>query len=101
MRHTNPSQEIASTEYFVVGSSGLAFFSEKRISSISDRLGHTQFRDHIETLATVISARMDRSCDPFGSMITFSGPSTVLHVSIDCAKSYISGKKGDDIFRVF
>ncbi|KAN0096609.1 Fungal specific transcription factor domain containing protein [Hyaloscypha variabilis] len=88
-RRQNEPSIIKAHDYYV-GSSGLAFFSEKRISSISKHLGHTKFRDHIETLAALIGSRMNRNGPAFGSAIKFTGPTPALQVSFGTAKSYIA-----------
>ncbi|KAH8645936.1 fungal-specific transcription factor domain-containing protein [Tricladium varicosporioides] len=87
-RRRNESSILKAHDNYV-GSSGLAFFSEKRIASISDRLGHTRLRDHIETLATAINSRMNRNIRSSESLIKFSGSSTPMQVSDQSAKSYI------------
>ncbi|KAL2012373.1 hypothetical protein VTN00DRAFT_5091 [Thermoascus crustaceus] len=72
-----------------VASSSLAFFSESRIRSVSNLLGHTKLRDLIETLATVIHARMNRGGRPSGSTIKFKRPSSPVQITEESASSYI------------
>ncbi|KAL1999955.1 hypothetical protein VTN02DRAFT_3740 [Thermoascus thermophilus] len=73
-----------------VASSSLAFFSESRIRSVSNLLGHTKLRDLIETLATVIHARMNRGGRPSGSTIKFKRPSCPVEITEESASSYIT-----------
>ncbi|KAF8847337.1 hypothetical protein BDZ45DRAFT_637155 [Acephala macrosclerotiorum] len=87
-RRRNGESVLKAHDYYV-GSSGVAFFSEKRITSISNRLGHTKLKDHIDTLAAAISSRMNLNIQSSGSVIKFSGPTPHLKVSADSTKSYI------------
>ncbi|KAH9214474.1 fungal-specific transcription factor domain-containing protein [Leptodontidium sp. 2 PMI_412] len=72
-----------------VGSSGLAFFSEQRIASITERLGHNRLRENIESLATVIHTRMNRTVNGSNSVISFNRPSSPVQISDESAKLYI------------
>ncbi|KAJ9266328.1 transcriptional regulator family: Fungal Specific TF [Paecilomyces variotii] len=72
-----------------VASSSLAFFSESRIRSVSELLGHTKLRDLIETMITVINGRMNRSGRPSGSIIKFKEPSSAVQIPPESAASYI------------
>ncbi|KAL2850203.1 hypothetical protein BJY01DRAFT_210189 [Aspergillus pseudoustus] len=47
-----------------VGSSGIAFFSDRRIASISERLRHRKFVDIIERLANSVRDRVSRTPNP-------------------------------------
>lgn len=75
-----------------VASSSLAFFSESRIRSVCNLLGHTKLRDLIETIATVINARMNRGGRPSDSTIKFRRPSSPVRISEESASSYIRGR---------
>lgn len=72
-----------------VGSSGLAFFSEQRIASITERLGHNRLRENIEVLAVVIHTRMNRTTNPSESVVGFTRPSSPVQISDESAKLYI------------
>lgn len=79
-----------------VASSSLAFFSESRIRSLSERLGHSKLRDLIEAIGTVINSRMNRDGDLSGwkapgGTIKFKSPITPEQVSPDAAGAYIAG----------
>ncbi|KAH8689526.1 fungal-specific transcription factor domain-containing protein [Talaromyces proteolyticus] len=78
-----------------VASASLAFFSESRIRSLSERLGHSKLRDLIEAIGCVINARMNRSNDIYewkgpGAMIKFKSPATPEQVSAEAAAGYIA-----------
>ncbi|KAH8590057.1 hypothetical protein B0O99DRAFT_599320 [Bisporella sp. PMI_857] len=73
-----------------VGSSGVAFFSERRIDSISDRLGHRKLWKIMETLSTGIGSRMDSSIHPFVVAHRNQTESALLHIPQESVKSYIS-----------
>lgn len=75
-----------------VGSSGVAFFSEQRIASISNRLGHRKVRKIMETLTTAISSRMNASTHPFAITQRYKTPSALSQISEESTKSYLSGK---------
>ncbi|KAF2179550.1 hypothetical protein K469DRAFT_595365, partial [Zopfia rhizophila CBS 207.26] len=88
-RRRNESSLVKVRAHDSYGSSGLAFFSERRITSISNRLGHTKLRDIMEALASIINSRMNRDIHPSGPIIKFHSPSTPLQISDESAKSYI------------
>lgn len=77
--------------FVLVGSSGLAFFSEQRIASITERLGHNRLRENIEVLAVVIHTRMNRTTNPSESVVGFTRPSSPVQISDESAKLYIEG----------
>lgn len=72
-----------------VGSSGLAFFSEQRIASITERLGHTRLRENIESLAVVIHTRMNRTVDTSDCVVGFNRPTSPVEISDESARLYI------------
>ncbi|KAF2009635.1 hypothetical protein BU24DRAFT_428537 [Aaosphaeria arxii CBS 175.79] len=55
-RRRNSSSLVKAHDLYVP-SSGIAFFSEKRIASISHRLGHTRLQRLMQTLATKLDSR--------------------------------------------
>lgn len=81
---------------YLVTSSSLAFFSESRIRSLTERIGHGRLRELIETIGSVINARMnrvnsDQKSAPRPNPITFKGPTTPVEVSPEAARAYIAG----------
>ncbi|QGA14992.1 hypothetical protein EYB26_002648 [Talaromyces marneffei] len=75
-------------------SSSLAFFSESRIRSLTGRIGHDRLRELIETIGSVINARLNRKDEDTKTMfrfspITFKGPSTPVEVAPEAARVYI------------
>ncbi|KAL1964787.1 hypothetical protein VTN77DRAFT_6654 [Rasamsonia byssochlamydoides] len=85
----NESCIFKAPEHYVA-SSNLAFFSETRIRSVSERLGHNKLRDLIETIGTVINARLNRGTKSSGATIKFKGPSNPEQVPPDAASAYIA-----------
>lgn len=73
-----------------VASSCLAFFSESRIRSVSERLGHNKLNELIDMIGAAINARMNRGANS-GAMIRFKSPSTPEHTSPEAAARYIQG----------
>lgn len=72
-----------------VGSSGIAFFSDENIATISARLGHRRLLDLFETLTNSINARINCSTtsltatklDALSAPLQFSESSTRLYIS--------------------
>ncbi|KAH9209023.1 fungal-specific transcription factor, partial [Leptodontidium sp. 2 PMI_412] len=73
-----------------VESSGLAFFSEQRIASITERPGHNRLQENIKSLAAAIHSRMNRNINPADFVANFNGTSSPVHVPDDHAKLYIN-----------
>ncbi|KAH8589015.1 fungal-specific transcription factor domain-containing protein, partial [Bisporella sp. PMI_857] len=73
---------------YAVGSSGIAFFSESRVKSISNILGHTRFKDVLEKLATTINLCIGRNSDASGLRNKVNRSSTAPEIPEEIAKSY-------------
>jgi hypothetical protein len=76
---------------YAVGSSGIAFFSESRVKSISNILGHTRFKDVLEKLATTINLCIGRNSDASGLRNKVNRSSTAPEIPEEIAKSYSTG----------
>ncbi|KAH8702516.1 hypothetical protein BGW36DRAFT_424789 [Talaromyces proteolyticus] len=72
-----------------IGSSGIAFFSDQRLVSISDRLGHRKLRDLLENIANSVNSRINCNTH-LPAPIKFVEPSTTLQISEASAKLYIT-----------
>ncbi|KFY09158.1 hypothetical protein V491_08377 [Pseudogymnoascus sp. VKM F-3775] len=84
------SIEFWDAKEYLVGSSGIAFFSKRRIASISNRLGHTKLEKTMETLTTGLSSRMNASSYPFATAQRHKTPSALSQISEESTKSYVS-----------
>ncbi|KAL2869162.1 transcription factor domain-containing protein [Aspergillus lucknowensis] len=73
----------------VMTSSSLAFFTEHRIHSLSQRLGNNRLNELVETIETVIRSRILAQGPSSISRITFKRPADIEHVPLDKAKLYI------------
>lgn len=78
-----------------VSSASLALFSESRIRSLSERIGHPRFRELIGTIGSAINLRMNRGNNeqkptPGFPVVKFKSPPTA-EVASDAAKAYIAG----------
>lgn len=79
-----------------IASASLAFFSESRIRSLTERVGHPRLRELIETIGSVINVKMNRGNNDQQSEfkrppITFKSPSAPEGVTPDAAKACIEG----------
>ncbi|GFF53867.1 hypothetical protein IFM51744_08216 [Aspergillus udagawae] len=73
-----------------VGSSGIAFFSDRRIASISERLGHRKFVDLIDKLANTINMRMNRTSPPSSAPLKYFTPAAPVQLSVEAKKLYVA-----------
>lgn len=73
-----------------VTSSSLAFFTERRIYSLSQRLGNNRLNDLVETIESVIRSRLLAQGPSSISLVTFKKPSDIEQVPLEKAKSYIN-----------
>lgn len=69
-------------------------FSEQRLASISNILGHRRFFDILEKFSKAINTKMNRNAGPGSSRISFKPPATPVLVSHDSAGRYIHGRQG-------
>ncbi|CAG9953533.1 unnamed protein product [Clonostachys rosea f. rosea IK726] len=74
-----------------VPSSGLAFFSEQKVASLEDKVGHTRLRALIEKLDDLVMNRLRQSNSPSSTWpsIQFKKPQKHEWLSADIAHSYI------------
>ena len=79
-RTTESNQEL-------VASSGVAFFTERRIASMSNRLGHTRLQSLMQVLSDNIGSRMNNK----SSLPVRKDPSSLPQVSNDTARRCIRG----------
>ncbi|PLB46037.1 hypothetical protein P170DRAFT_414839 [Aspergillus steynii IBT 23096] len=80
---------IFKVSVITVSSSNLAFFSEQRIQSLSQRLGNNRLVELLESIETVISHRVMAQGNVSISPITFKGPSSSIHIPREAARLYI------------
>ncbi|OKL61256.1 hypothetical protein UA08_03395 [Talaromyces atroroseus] len=78
-----------------IASASLAFFSESRIRSLTERVGHPRLRELIETIGSVINLKMNRKNNeqqaiPQRPPITFKSPEVPEKVSPEAAKASIT-----------
>ncbi|OJZ82293.1 hypothetical protein ASPFODRAFT_64327 [Aspergillus luchuensis CBS 106.47] len=73
-----------------VTSSSLAFFTERRINSLSHRLGNDRLRELVETIESVIRSRLLAEGPSSISLITFGKPSDTEDVSLENVRLYIN-----------
>lgn len=74
-----------------MASSNLAFFSESRIRSLSDRLGNDRLREIVEGIDTAINSRIDPSNKSSSWINQFRRPSSPVHLSRKSVLLYIQG----------
>ncbi|CAG8905862.1 unnamed protein product [Penicillium egyptiacum] len=72
-----------------VTSSSLAFFSEPRIHSLSQRLGNDRLNELVETIESVIRSRLLAQGPSSISLVTFRKPSDIEQVPLDKVRLYI------------
>ncbi|KAJ5817409.1 fungal-specific transcription factor domain-containing protein [Penicillium robsamsonii] len=84
LRHTIPNRSSLQ-----VTSSSLAFFSERRIHSLSQRLGNDRLNELVETIESVIRSRLLAQGPSSISLITFRKPSDIEQVPLDEVRLYI------------
>ncbi|KAJ6189771.1 fungal-specific transcription factor domain-containing protein [Penicillium mononematosum] len=72
-----------------VTSSSLAFFSEPRIHSLSQRLGNDRLNELVETIESVIRSRLLAQGPSSISLITFRKPPDIEQVPLDEVKLYV------------
>lgn len=72
-----------------VTSSSLAFFSEHRIHSLSQRLGNDRLNQLVETIESVIRSRLLAEGPSSKTRISFRKPSDPVHIPLDKATLYI------------
>lgn len=68
-------------------SSSLAFFSERRIQSLSQQLGNDRLNQLVETIESIIRSRL-LAQGPSSSPISFKQPSDIEQVSLDKIRLY-------------
>ncbi|KAL1990980.1 hypothetical protein VTN49DRAFT_5484 [Thermomyces lanuginosus] len=88
VRGWRTENSVVKTADHHIASSCLAFFSESRIRSVSERLGHNKLNELIDMIGAAINARMNRGANS-GAMIRFKSPSTPEHTSPEAAARYI------------
>ncbi|QKX53732.1 uncharacterized protein TRUGW13939_00812 [Talaromyces rugulosus] len=88
-RRRNESLILKAHDQYI-GSSGIAFFSDQRLVSISDRLGHRKLRDLLEDVATSVNSRINYNTHLPATRIKFIKPSTTLQISQASAELYIA-----------
>lgn len=81
---------LLTNRFFQVTSSSLAFFTERRIYSLSQRLGNNRLNDLVETIESVIRSRLLAQGPSSISLVTFKKPSDIEQVPLEKAKSYIN-----------
>ncbi|KAL3450226.1 hypothetical protein BJX65DRAFT_24554 [Aspergillus insuetus] len=82
---------LVKTQENYVGSSGIAFFSEQRIGSISSRLGHPRFQNLLRKVEDTINTRMDRNKSGSSESLMKRDPlSTEVPVSKHSSRSFIN-----------
>ncbi|CAG8215004.1 unnamed protein product [Penicillium nalgiovense] len=82
------SLKAAAPEHDVTSSS-LAFFSEPRIHSLSQRLGNDRLNELVETIESVIRSRLLGQGPSSISLVTFRKPSDIEQVPLDKVKLYV------------
>lgn len=82
----------------IVGSSGIAFFSDRKISPISDRLGHGKLRSLFELLSSSINSRMNRTSQSSVNVIGFHHLSSPLQIPEESAMLYIASESKFSIY---
>lgn len=70
-------------------SSSLAFFSERRIHSLSQLLGNDRLNELVETIESVIRSRLLAQGPSPISLVTFRKPSDIEEVPLDKVKLYV------------
>ncbi|KAF5866006.1 hypothetical protein ETB97_001584, partial [Aspergillus alliaceus] len=72
-----------------VTSSSLAFFTESRIHSLSERLGNNRLNELVETIESVIRSRLLAQGPSSISPVTFRKPSDIEQIPIDKVRLYV------------
>jgi ABC-type siderophore export system fused ATPase/permease subunit len=72
-----------------VTSSSLAFFTERRINSLSQRLGNDRLSELVETIESIIRSRILAEGPSSISLVTFGKPSDIERVSVDKIRLYV------------
>ncbi|KAJ5857262.1 fungal-specific transcription factor domain-containing protein [Penicillium solitum] len=83
-RDTNPLLRAPDHD---VTSSSLAFFSERRIRSLSQQLGNDRLNQLVETIESIIRSRL-LAQGPSSSPISFKHPSDIEQVSLERIRLY-------------
>nr|XP_001391078.2 hypothetical protein ANI_1_628054 [Aspergillus niger CBS 513.88] len=73
-----------------VTSSSLAFFTERRINSLSHRLGNDRLRELVEAIESVIRSRLLAEGPSANSLVTFGKPSDTENVPLDKTRLYVN-----------
>ncbi|KAL3256621.1 hypothetical protein ABHI18_007455 [Aspergillus niger] len=73
-----------------VTSSSLAFFTERRINSLSHRLGNDRLRELVEAIESVIRSRLLAEGPSAISLVTFGKPSDTENVPLDKTRLYVN-----------
>lgn len=85
--HLSRSLHVLTISSFQVISSSLAFFSERRIQSLSQQLGNDRLNQLVETIESIIRSRL-LAQGPSSSPISFKYPSDIEQVSLDKIRLY-------------
>ncbi|KAF7594137.1 hypothetical protein BBP40_009986 [Aspergillus hancockii] len=72
-----------------ISSSNLAFFSDRKIQSLTQRLGNTRLRELVECIETAIEGRVTAQGVPSISPVTFKKPTSSARISNEAARGYV------------
>lgn len=75
----------------LVTSSGMSFFSNRRVSALTKRIGTDGLREIVENLDNLIMKRVCFQHDSSWTRINFQQPITREEVTPDEARAYIKG----------
>ena len=79
----------------LVPSTGLAFFSNSQLHSLTEILGHTRFRDLIDGISCLTQSRLHGKGRQFRhTSIDFAKPNSEVIISREAIGQYIGGEFG-------
>jgi hypothetical protein len=75
-------------------SSGLAFFSEQKVTSLTQKIGNTRLQDIVKKLDDYIASRLGLTDEPIWPPINFDKPEQKDRPTPNETRSYIQGENG-------